>query len=214
MVQPDSSRRGFLAASANLASMAWLSMNWTQVAAAAEQAGHAAHGMHHAAMDKTPAPTTFTTLSATEAADVEAIANQIVPGGSTPGARQARVVYFIDRALGSFFADQLPAFRQGLSEFQKGHAARPAAAATFAAAPDAEQIAWLKDREKTPFFIAVRRLTVLGLLALPKYGGNHELQGWKVIGVVDQHVWKPPFGHYDIGYAGFEPYPGTKPYTA
>ena len=75
-------------------------------------------------------------------------------------------------------------------------------------------MAWLHEVEKTPFFNAVRRLTVLGLIALPKYGGNHDNLGWKLIGVEDRHFWQPPFGHYDADYPGFEPYPGTKPYTA
>ena len=208
MNQSEPSRRKFLVASGNLASVGWLAMNWPSIAAAAEHAKHASH-------DKTTAAfTSFTTLSAAEAADVEAIANQIVPGGATPGAREARVVYFIDNALGSFFGAQLPAFRQGLVEFQKGYAARDGATTPFSSAPDAQQIAWLKETDKTPFFIAVRRLTVLGLLALPKYGGNHDNTGWNLIKVVDQHVWEPPFGYYDQDYPGFVPYPGTKPYTA
>ena len=60
----------------------------------------------------------------------------------------------------------------------------------------------------------MRRLTVLGLIALPKYGGNHDGVGFKLLGVVDSHFWRPPFGYYDQDYAGFVPYPGTKPYTA
>ena len=60
----------------------------------------------------------------------------------------------------------------------------------------------------------MRRLTVLGLIALPKYGGNFDNRGWKLLGVEDNHVWEPPFGFYDIDYPGFVPYPGTKPYTA
>jgi gluconate 2-dehydrogenase gamma chain len=212
MEQPIPSRRQFLAAVGNLASAGWIAMNWPQIAVAAEHAGHAAHDM--AAHDTTAPPTTLTTLSAAEAADVDAIANQIVPGGATPGARDARVIYFIDNALGSFFAGQLPAFRKGLAEFQSAYAARHGADKPFFAAPEAQQIAWLQEVDKTPFFTAVRRLTVVGLIALPKYGGNHDNLGWKLIGVEDQHAWEPPFGYYDQDYAGFQPYPGTKPYTA
>lgn len=207
MDQPTPSRCKFLLASGNLASVGWITMNWPQIAAAAEHAKHAAH-------DKAAAPTTFTTLSATEAADVGAIANLIVPGGATPGAQDAGAVYFIDNALGSFFSAQLPAFRQGLVDFQKAYAARDGAAAPFSGAPEAQQIAWLKEVDKTPFFAAVRRLTVLGMLALPKYGGNRDNKGWQLIKVIDQHVWEPPFGYYDQDYPGFVPYPGTKPYTA
>lgn len=199
------SRRQFLVAVGNLASAGWISMNWPQIAAAAE---HAGHGGHNAG------PTTLTTLSVGEATEVDAIINQIVPGGATPGAREARVLYFIDNALGSFFSAQLPAFRKGLTEFGAGYAARFGAGKTFASAPEAQQQAWLQEVEKTPFFMAVRRLTVLGLIALPKYGGNHNNLGWKLIGVEDNHYWEPPFGYYDKDYPGFEPYPGTKPYTA
>jgi hypothetical protein len=204
MEKPIPSRRQFLAAIGNLASAGWIAVNWPQIAAAAEHAGH----------DMAEGHTTLTTLSATEAAEVEAIANQIVPGGAKPGARDAKAVYFIDNALGSFFAAQLPSFRQGLAEFSSGYAARNGAGAPFSAATEAQQIAWLKEVDKTPFFLAVRRLTVLGLIAMPKYGGNRDGLGSQLIGVEENHVWAPPFGFYDDGYAGFTPYPGTKPYTA
>lgn len=207
MERSISSRRQFLAAIGNLGSAGWIAMNWPQIAAAAEHAGHAAH-------DTTALPTIITTLSAAEAAEVDAIANRIVPGGATPGARDARVLYFIDNALGSFFAAQLPSFRQGLADFGSGYAKLHGADKPFSAAPEAQQIAWLQAVDKTPFFTAVRRLTVLGLIALPKYGGNHDNLGWKLIGVEDSHFWEPPFGYYDKDYAGFVPYPGTQPYTA
>ena len=207
MEQPIPSRRQFLAAIGQLASAGWIAMNWPQIAAAAEHEGHAGH-------DMTAAHTSFTTLTAAEAAEVDAIANQIVPGGSTPGARDAHAAYFIDNALGSFFKDQLPSFRKGLADFQSGYAARNGAGKPFSQASDAEQIAWLQAVDKTPFFLAVRRLTVLGIIAMPKYGGNHDGLGSKLIGVVDQHVWAPPFGYYDQDYAGFTPYPAAKPHAA
>jgi hypothetical protein len=199
-----------MAAIGNLASAGWIAMNWPQIAAAA---GHADHDMTHD-MGMAAPPATLHTLSAAEAAEVDAIANQIVPGGATPGARDAHALYFIDNALGGFFAAQLPAFRQGLAAFEAAYAARNGAGAPFSAAPEAQQIAWLHEVDKTPFFMAVRRLTVLGMLALPKYGGNYEGLGSKLIGVVDQHVWVPPFGYYDRDYAGFVPYPGSKTYNA
>lgn len=208
MKPPTSSRRQFLAAIGNLASAGWVAMNWPQIAAAAEPMGHMGHDMAAAP------PAKLKTLSAAEAAEVDAIANQIVPGGVTPGARDAHAIYFIDNALGSFFAAQLPSFRQGLADFQSAYAARNGAGAPFSAAPEAEQIAWLHEVDKTPFFMAVRRLTVLGMLALPQYGGNYEGLGSKLIGVEESHVWTPPFGYYDRDYAGFVPYPGSKTYSA
>lgn len=210
MDQKIPSRRQFMAATAKLASASWIAMNWPQIAAAAEPMSH----MDHAGHDMSAPPATLKTLTTAEAAEVDAIANQIVPGGSSPGARDAHAVYFIDNALGSFFKDQLPAFRKGLAEFESAYAAKSGGGAPFSQAPEAQQIAFLHEVDKTPFFAAVRRLTVLGIIAPPKYGGNHEGLGSKLIGVVDRHVWAPPFGYYDQDYAGFTPYPGTKPYSA
>lgn len=207
MDQSTPSRRAFLAAIGNLASASWITLNWPEIAVAATHAGHATH-------DMTAPHATFTTLSAPEAATVDAIANQIVPGGTTPGARDARVPYFIDNALGSFFKAQLPSVRRGLADFETAYAARLGTGKPFSEASDAVQSAWLHEVDDTPFFTAIRRLTILGLIALPKYGGNHENLGWKLLGVEDNHAWEPPFGYYDQNYAGFEPYPGTKPYTA
>jgi gluconate 2-dehydrogenase gamma chain len=209
MELPTASRRKFLLAIANLGSAGWIAMNWPQIAYAAQGTG--AHAGH--AADPGGPPTRITTLTAAEAADVEAIANQIVPGGTTPGARAAGVIIFIDNALGSFFAEQLPSFREGLADFQRFYA-KEHGSTPFAAAPDAQQIAWLREVDRTPFFAAVRRLTVLGLIALPKYGGNRDYAGWTMLGVEDNHSWAPPFGFYDTDYPGFEPYPGTKPYMA
>lgn len=205
MDEQTPSRRDFIAATAKLASATWIAMNWPQIASAAEHAGHD--------MGAASGHTSLTTLSAAEAAEVEAIANQIVPGGKTPGAREAKCVYFIDNALGSFFGDQLAAFRAGLTEFNTAYGAKNGGG-KFSAAPEAQQIAWLHEVDKTPFFSAVRRLTLLGLIAWPKYGGNFEGLGTKLLGVEEQHVWVPPFGYYDQDYPGFQPYPGTKIMTA
>ena len=207
MEQPSPSRRQFIAAVSSLASAAWITMNWPQIAIAAEPAGHAGH-------DAAAPEAALKTLSPAEAAEIDAIANLIVPGGDTPGAREARALYFIDNALGSFWAAQLPSFREGLAEFASAFAAHSGSATLFSAAPEAQQTAFLHEVDETPFFLAVRRLTVLGMIALPKYGGNHEYAGWKMLGVVNRHFWTPPFGYYDKDYAGFVPYPGTTPITA
>ena len=90
MERPIPPRRQFMAAIGNLASASWIAMNWPQIASAAEHAGHG---------DAPPPPTMITTLTAAEAADVDAIANQIVPGGATPGARDAHAIYFIDMKM-------------------------------------------------------------------------------------------------------------------
>jgi gluconate 2-dehydrogenase gamma chain len=148
-------------------------------------------------------------LTPEQARDVEAIAMQIVPSGATPGAREAGVVYFIDRIHAAPFAGEAPRFLEGLKAFQAEFSRRHAGAGGFADLPGADQLAYLKTVEATPFFGRMRFLTVLGLLSLPSYGGNADKLGWKLVGFVDQHAWEPPFGDYDRDYAGFEPY-GTE----
>ena len=191
-------RRGFLLSSSGLVTGAWLASNWASIAAAAEHAHQSA---------QSPGITKFECLSGAEAADVEALTAQILPAGkASGGAREARAVYFIDHALATFFADRAVAFRKGLADFQQAfHEAQPGAA-SFAAADGATQLAFLRTRDRTPFFDSARQLTLLGTLSSPKYGGNFEGTGWKLMGFEDQHVFEPPFGHYDREYTGFVPY--------
>ena len=107
----------------------------------------------------------------------------------------------------------MPAFREGLGEFNAAFTAQ-GGGGSFSAASAEQQMAFLQTVEETPFFLAVRRLTVLGLIALPKYGGNKDYLGWNLLGVENRHFWTAPFGYYDIDYPGFVPYPGTNPITA
>ncbi len=107
--EEDISRRSFLVSGGGLLSSVWIAAHWPNIAAAA----------HHAdEMSAVPAPAGFEFFNAADAADVEAISAQIVPGGATPGAREAHAVYFIDRALATFLSRLAPDFRAGLAEFQ------------------------------------------------------------------------------------------------
>lgn len=199
---PDgNSRRTFLRSSGGWLTGAWIAAHWPNIAAAAQ---------HVEEMSAAPAPAGFEFLNAADAADVEAIASQIVPSGATPGARETRAVYFIDRALATFFADWSPDFRAGLKVFQSGFAEQRPARGTFAGAGSDAQIAYLKTVENTVFFATVRTLTLLGMFTSPKYGGNFQGSGWKMMGFADQHAFTPPFGHYDREYSGFVPYTKEK----
>jgi gluconate 2-dehydrogenase gamma chain len=195
--QDDPSRRSFLLSTGGLLTSAWLGTHWSSIAAAAHRAEE---------MAAAPTPVGFHFFTPGEAADVGAIAAQIVPSGATPGAREAHAVYFTDRALSTFFAGWAHDYRAGLTEFQsKFHAVNPAAA-SFAAATSDQQIAFLKTVDHTPFFETERMLTLLGMFSSPKYGGNYEGSGWKLMGFEDRHIFAPPFGYYDAEYTGFVPY--------
>jgi gluconate 2-dehydrogenase gamma chain len=196
------SRRSFLLSTGALFTTAWLGTQWAAITAAAH------HAEDMAAADLAAAPTWkgFQFLSESESKDVDAIAGQIVPSGRTPGAREAHAVYFIDRAMSTFFAAWSAEFRAGLAEFQaKFHALHPDVS-SFAAAGSETQIAFLKSVDRTPFFETARLLTVLGMFSSPKYGGNTAGIGWKMMGFEDRHAFTPPFGYYDANYPGFVPY--------
>jgi hypothetical protein len=198
--EDDISRRSFLLSSGGLFTSLWAASQWPGIAAAA----------HHAEQLPSDAgPAHFEFFSATDGADVEAVCAQIVPSGATAGAREAHAAYFIDRSLATYFAAMAPGYRQGLAGFQsKFHAASPNS--SFGAANFDTQNAFLKTADRTSFFEMTRMLTVLGMFTSPKYGGNFQGAGWKLMGFVDQHAFRPPFGYYDAEYKGFVPYTNEK----
>src|SRR5437879_13922755 len=102
-------RRAFLSKSAAGLSAAWLTAQWPAMVSAAVHA--------HAAV-AAPVPAKFDFFTPEEAAEVEAVASRIIPSDETPGAKEAGVVYFIDRALATFASDAQKTYREGLPEFQ------------------------------------------------------------------------------------------------
>jgi gluconate 2-dehydrogenase gamma chain len=193
------SRREFISSAGAAFSTGWLALNWSSIAAAA----------HHAEASAIT-PTTFRVMKPADAADVEALTAQIIPSGTTPGAREARVVYFIDQGLATFFATMSKGFTAGLADFQQKFASSHAGKA-FAQASSAEQIAHLQTVESGEFFQMARMLTVLGMFSSPQYGGNYQGLGWKAMGFVDEHAFVAPFGYYDKDYPGFVPYTDKVP---
>jgi hypothetical protein len=191
---PDSpeNRREFLFGAAGALAATWIATQWPAIAAAHAAATAAAGGR-----------TALAFLSATEARDVEAIAAQLVPADQDPGAREAGALYFIDLSLTTWCSGHAADFRDGLRGFQAKFAAtRPIGG--FADADESTQQAFLRHEEKSDFFDRVRALTLIGLFAAPKYGGNRDGLGWRLIGFKDEHVFAPPFGYYDRDYPGFK----------
>jgi gluconate 2-dehydrogenase gamma chain len=190
----DLSRRSLLQFIVAALGAAALPVGWPEIAQASQEA-HAASQL--------PGEARLSFLSAVEAADVEAVAAQIIPTDDTPGARDAGVVYFIDRALATFLTRLADDYRAQLAEFQMTFRGRHPGAASFGALPSAEQIDYLATVVRTPFFDTTRLLTLLGMFSMPAYGGNRDGAGWKLIGFEDRHAFQPPFGYYDRDYPGF-----------
>jgi hypothetical protein len=95
---------------------------WAEIAQAVDEVHVAAQG----------GDSKISLLSAAEAADIEAVASQIIPTDDSPGAREAGVVYFVDRALATFLSQLASDYRAQLAAFQAAFRARHPSAGSFA----------------------------------------------------------------------------------
>ena len=206
------SRRSFVSQAGKGISALWLSAHWPAIVSAAAHARQVA---------KSPAAAKFHFFSAEEAKEVDAISARIIPSDSTPGAREAGVIYFIDRALVTFAVDDQKTYRAGLPALQAKTQEMFPGVDKFSRATAEQQDEVLRSfdiqnkstgrrsirgRQAGSFFETVRVHTVMGFLIDPDAGGNLNAVGWKLIGRDPDHMFQPPFGYYDKDYAGWHPY--------
>jgi len=180
------SRRDFVAAVGSVGA-AWLLADEKAVN---DALAHAAHQVKQA-------QPTFAVFTREQAAEIEAFASRIIPTDDTPGAREAGVVYFIDRSLATVAKDQLPAFTEGLAKLSKDVGAKFRGQTKLSALTPAQQDEVLRSIEQTPFFGMMRFATLAGMFSLPTHGGNRDFVGWKLVGQQDAMEFKAPFGWYD-----------------
>jgi gluconate 2-dehydrogenase gamma chain len=196
----DFNRRKFLLSGLRGAGGAWAALHWPAIVAAAD---------HAARMREAIPPVRLEVLTPDQAAEIEAASSRIIPTDDTPGAREAGVIYFIDRALSTFASDNRDDYSTGAAVLQaKTRELFPDIAKFSQATPD-QQDAVLKALEGQPFFELIRSHTVMGFLCDPMRGGNRGKVGWKLIGYDDSPAFTPPFGYYDRDYPGWKP-PGEK----
>lgn len=186
-MQDRLSRRTFLA-SAGAAGAAWLVADPEMLHAAL------AHARRTIA---TPPPYQFAALTAAEAAGLEAIAMRILPSDGTPGAKEAGVIHFIDKALATYEADWKPSVLAGLADLNRRAAAKWPGTASFAGLTTERQDELLKSREDSKFFKEMRFATIVGTFGNPSYDGNRNQVGWKLLGFQAHGIYQPPFGYYD-----------------
>jgi gluconate 2-dehydrogenase gamma chain len=127
-----------------------------------------------------------------ELSALDALVARIVPGDAgDPGAREAGVVVYIDRALAGPYAEWQLAYREGL-RLLNGHALEKHGSRfhelaeddqdAIVAALEANQVPGFVGTGSADFFAMVWAHTVEGLLCDPAYGGNRDAVGWKLIG--------------------------------
>ena len=170
------SRRQFVALASSAAAGVWLTATRSDILAA---------GLHAAQATK------FETLTPADAIEIEAATAQIVPTDETPGAREARVVYFIDKALATLAKDQRPVVRvggEGTPDARgEGAARRQIVRGAFVRQTD-RRAHRDGEGEAAPFQM-LRYGTIAGMLANPEWGGNYQKTGWRWIGFDDRFSW-------------------------
>jgi gluconate 2-dehydrogenase gamma chain len=131
-----------------------------------------------AAVHAAPAPE-FTFFTASQAALVILVAEQIIPADQDPGATRAGVVHYIDRQLAGPLGRFAPRYRESLAAFE------PMREMPFAAQTD-----FLKAVEKKEHGESAARLftimidhTMQGFYGAPSHGGNRDEVSWKMLGV-------------------------------
>jgi gluconate 2-dehydrogenase gamma chain len=138
---------------------------------------------------QTSQPEQLVWFNPADAAEIKAIAAQVIPDDNTPGAGTAGVIWFIDRSLAGFDRDKQDLYKRGLLDTQAKRAELFPGSTSISSLNDAQQIALLKAIEKTDFFQQVRLHAILGFFGQPV--------GQKFLGVEHQMHFEPPFGYYD-----------------
>jgi gluconate 2-dehydrogenase gamma chain len=130
-------------------------------------------------------------LTAAEADLLDAVCARIIPSDANgPGAREARAVRYIDRALGGALAGSREAYRAGLAALDRYSRSSRRAPFTELSARDQDSV--LIDVEtgaatgfpggSAAFFAMVRTHTLQGTFGDPYYGGNADFIGWDLLG--------------------------------
>jgi gluconate 2-dehydrogenase gamma chain len=212
-------RRQFLSRGLAAVGATWTAAHWPAVLSAAEYAHKAA---------ASPDSQKFEFFTPAEAKEIEALSSCIIPNDGTPGALEAGVVYFIERALVTFSVNDQKTYREGLPELQKRVVELFPGVASFSAASPEQQEAILESLDEAgekaaaqrpqrlryrpsaaaqPLFEVLRVHTIAGFLIDPDVGrkGNRNGLGWTVINRLPEHAFQPPFGFYDQGYPGWHP---------
>lgn len=130
-------------------------------------------------------------LTASEAELLEAVCDRLIPADELgPGAKEARVVHYIDRALGSALANSRQPYASGLTALDKY--ATASRGKGFLQLPPHDQDSVLIDVEtggatgftgsSAQFFTMVLGHTRQGMFSDPYYGGNQNFIGWDLLG--------------------------------
>ena len=124
-----------------------------------------------------------------------AIADRIFPKTDSPGAVEIGAIEYIEIALAGDYAALVPLYHQGLKAVQRR--SRTKFGKPFVDLSDAEKDQLLRDFEAgsadnfkaaAEFFETLRYQVLEGVFCEPKYGGNKNMTGWRLVGFPGQQL--------------------------
>ncbi|HWM13543.1 MAG TPA: gluconate 2-dehydrogenase subunit 3 family protein [Gaiellaceae bacterium] len=131
------------------------------------------------------------TFTAAEAEAVEAIVDRLIPGDANgPGAAEARVARYIDRALGGELSSLRSTYSAGLAAVDS-YAEERFGAPLADLSPTQQDVVLTAMEENVAtgfpggsraFFELVREHCLQGMFGDPVHGGNEDFVGWDLIG--------------------------------
>ncbi len=146
-------------------------------------------------------------LTPEEARLVGAVAEQVIPSDRDPGAREAGVVFFIDRQLDGPYRRFAEAYHTGLASLERTCQALFGRAFEELAWPDQTRVLQSLESNKVPkdlwtkpsaseFFNLIRDHSMQGFYGSPRHGGNRNYASYKMLGleyprVIGQNRYPP-----------------------
>ena len=137
-------------------------------------------------------------LTIRQARLIDGIAARIFPTTDTPGSVEAGAVFYLDRALAEAYPELLSFYARGLRALDKH--SRKQFGGAFLKLSDDQQDAVLRDfaagrvddfAKAGEFFETARNHILEGVFGEPKYGGNRDMIGWRLVGFPGQQYGYP-----------------------
>jgi gluconate 2-dehydrogenase gamma chain len=147
-----------------------------------------------------PPPQTGKVLGPAEWQTLECATSRILPSEGGAGAREARVIAFVDGQLATReLAPMAPIMLAGARLLDKWARARYQRAFAELDEPSQDAVLRALSRAEIPvkafpqaeFFRALHMLTLEGFLSDPIHGGNADMVGWQAIGFPEPHLRTP-----------------------
>ena len=128
------------------------------------------------------------TFSSDEARLVEALCDRIVPADDAPGAKEAGVLFYIDRQLAGPLRRFAPAYHENLTRLAVS--CKESTGRDFVDLLSMRQTEFLRHLANgaeplSSFFTLVVDHTMQGFYGSPQHGGNRGVVSWEMLGIRD-----------------------------